>query len=91
MAKNILTVRLRKLVALGILEQFPVEGSTYQDYALTEKGRGLFLVLMAIRQWGEGCGGDNPYVLVDKRDKKPVKPLGSTPTTDGNSEQTTWS
>lgn len=74
-AKNILTVRLRKLVALGVLEQVPVEGSTYQEYALTEKGRGLFLVLMAIRQWGEGCGGDNPYMLVDKRDKKPVKPL----------------
>ena len=74
-AKNILTVRLRKLVALGILEQVPVEGSTYQEYALTEKGRGLFLVLMAIRQWGEGCGGDNPYVLVDKRDRKPVRPL----------------
>ena len=74
-AKNILTVRLRKLVALGILEQVPVEGSMYQEYALTEKGRGLFLVLMAIRQWGEGCGGDNPYVLVDKQDRKPVKPL----------------
>lgn len=74
-AKNILTVRLRRLVALGVLEQVPVEGSTYQEYALTEKGRGLFLVLMAIRQWGEGCGGDNPYVLVDRRDGKPVKPL----------------
>ncbi|VTT98851.1 Putative transcriptional regulator OS=Mesorhizobium australicum (strain LMG 24608 / HAMBI 3006 / WSM2073) GN=Mesau_03719 PE=4 SV=1: HxlR [Gemmataceae bacterium] len=74
-AKNILTVRLRKLVALGILEQVPVEGSAHHEYALTEKGRGLNLVLMAIRQWGEGCGGDTPYVLVDKRDRKPVKPL----------------
>ncbi|MDY3557173.1 helix-turn-helix domain-containing protein [Gemmata sp. JC717] len=74
-AKNILTVRLRKLVALGVLEQVTVEGRGYQEYVLTEKGRGLFLVLMAIRQWGEGCGGDSPYVLVDKRDKKPVRPL----------------
>ena len=74
-AKNILTVRLRKLVALGVLEQVPVAGSAHQEYALTEKGRGLNLVLMAIRQWGEGCGGDAPYVLVDKRDRKPVKPL----------------
>ena len=74
-AKNILTVRLRKLVALGVLEQVPVEGSAYQEYALTEKGRGLFLVLMAIRQWGEGCGGDNPDLLVDRRDRKPVRPL----------------
>jgi DNA-binding HxlR family transcriptional regulator len=74
-AKNILTVRLRKLVEHGILEQVPVEGSAHLEYALTEKGRGLYLVLMAIRQWGEGCGGDTPYVLVDKRDRKPVKPL----------------
>src|SRR5947209_5743792 len=28
-AKNILTVRLRKLVALGVLEQTSVEGSAY--------------------------------------------------------------
>jgi DNA-binding HxlR family transcriptional regulator len=75
-AKNILTVRLRKLVALGVLEQVPAtDGSTYLEYALTEKGRGLYLVLMAIRQWGEGCGGDASYTLVDRRDRKRVKPL----------------
>ena len=56
-AKNILTVRLRKLVEHGILEQVPVEGSAHHEYALTDKGRGLYLVLMALRQWGEGCGG----------------------------------
>jgi hypothetical protein len=73
-AKNILTVRLRKLVALGVLGQVPGEGA-HREYALTEKGRGLFLVLMAIKQWGEGCGGENPHVLVDGRDRKPVRPL----------------
>src|SRR5436190_13953382 len=72
-AKNILTVRLRKLVALGVLEQVPVEA--HHEYALTEKGRGLYLVLTAIRQWGEGCGGPADYTLVDRRDRKPVKPL----------------
>lgn len=74
-AKNILADRLRKLVALGVLEQVAVEGSPHQEYVLTERGRGLYLVLMAIRQWGEGCGGDAPYVLVDKRDRRPVRPL----------------
>lgn len=75
-AKNILTVRLRKLVALGVLEQVPdADGGAYHEYALTEKGQGLFLVLMAIRQWGEGCGGESRYVLVDRRHGKPVKPL----------------
>lgn len=76
-AKNILTVRLRKLVALGVLEQVPAaDGGLHHEYALTEKGRGLFLVLMAIRQWGEECGGPADYVLVDRRDRQPVQPLG---------------
>jgi DNA-binding HxlR family transcriptional regulator len=74
-AKNILTVRLRKLVALGVLEQVPVAGAAHHEYALTQKGRGLFLVLMAIKQWGEGCGGPADHVLVDRRDRRPVKPL----------------
>jgi DNA-binding HxlR family transcriptional regulator len=75
-AKNILTVRLRKLVGLGVLEQVPAaDGRAYHEYTLTEKGRGLYLVLTALRQWGEGCGGGVPYVLVDRRDRKPVKPL----------------
>jgi DNA-binding HxlR family transcriptional regulator len=75
-AKNILTVRLRKLVALGVLEQVPAAGGgPPREYVLTEKGRGLYLVLMALRQWGEGCGGAAPYELVDRRDGKPVRPL----------------
>jgi len=57
-AKNILTVRLRKLVAQGVLEQVPTaDGGVYHEYALTEKERGLYLVLTALRQWGEGCAG----------------------------------
>lgn len=75
-AKNILTVRLRKLAALGVLEQAePADGGMHHEYVLTEKGRGLFLVLMAIRQWGEECGGAADHVLVDRRDRKPVMPL----------------
>ena len=58
MARNILSARLRKLVAHGILEQVPAsDGSAYQEYALTEKARGLELVLMALQQWG------NEYLL----------------------------
>jgi DNA-binding HxlR family transcriptional regulator len=75
-ARNILTDRLRRLVAQGVLEQVPAaDGGPYHEYALTGKGRGLYLVLTAIRQWGEGCGGDAPYVLVDRRDRQPVRPL----------------
>src|SRR3982751_4372841 len=52
-AKNILATRLKKLIALGVLEQVPAsDGSAFQEYVLTEKGRGLFLVLVALGQWG---------------------------------------
>jgi DNA-binding HxlR family transcriptional regulator len=75
-AKNILTVRLRKLVDLGVLAQVPAtDGSAHKEYVLTEKGQGLHLVMMAIRQWGEDCGGRVNHVLVDRRDRKPVRPL----------------
>ncbi|MFY0584103.1 winged helix-turn-helix transcriptional regulator [Cystobacter fuscus] len=53
-AKNILAARLRTLVGHGILEMAPAsDGSAYQEYVLTEKGRGLFHVLVALRQWGD--------------------------------------
>jgi len=70
-AKNILTVRLRKLVALGVLEQVAVEGSPYHEYALTEKGRGLFLVLVALGQWG--CGESSGFKLVDAKKGEQVR------------------
>ena len=54
LSKNILADRLRNLVAHGILETAPAgEGSGYQHYVLTAKGRGLFPLLVALRQWGE--------------------------------------
>src|SRR5258708_16629073 len=53
-AKNILTVRLRALVDRGILKTAPAsDGSAYQEYLLTPKGRGVFPVLVALRQWSE--------------------------------------
>jgi len=75
-AKNILTVRLRKLVEFAVLEQVPAtDGSAYQEYTLTEKGRELYLVLIALRQWSLTCDDETEYVLCDRRDGKPVKPL----------------
>jgi DNA-binding HxlR family transcriptional regulator len=54
MAKNILTARLRKLVDNGILELRPAsDGSAYQEYVITEKGRSLSGVVDALRDWGE--------------------------------------
>src|SRR5262245_1539136 len=70
-AKNILTARLRRLVALGVLEQVPAaDGTAYREYALTEKGRGLFLVLVALGEWG--CGGSE-CKLSDRKTGKAVR------------------
>ena len=78
-AKNILSSRLRNLVAHGILETAPApDGSAHHEYVLTEKGRGLFYVLVALRQWGETyfSGPGEPYTfMVDIRTGRPIRRL----------------
>ena len=77
-ARNILSNRLGKLVAKGILSREPVASDKRRvAYRLTEKGKGLVPVMIALRQWGERwsgapCGGQ---VLADERDKKPVRDI----------------
>jgi DNA-binding HxlR family transcriptional regulator len=77
--KNILTVRLRTLVGLGVLAIAPAsDGSAYQEYVLTEKGRALFPVIVALRQWGEDhLFGLDPgdTVLIDRKGGRPVRRL----------------
>jgi len=79
LAKNILTVRLRALVDRGILEQAAAsDGSAYQEYVLTAKGRGLFPVLVALRQWSEEfdeAPDEIATILVDGDKGRPVKKL----------------
>lgn len=74
LAKNILAARLKKLVAAGILEQVPAaEGGAYLEYRLTEKGRGLYVVVAALWQWGEESlfmPGELKRALVDKHGRK---------------------
>jgi DNA-binding HxlR family transcriptional regulator len=63
-SRNILSMRLEQLVAHGILEK-----KVYQQrprrhrYLLTDKGRDLWLVVTAMRQWGDKWAGkDGPPV-----------------------------
>ncbi|CAN3984998.1 winged helix-turn-helix transcriptional regulator [Kitasatospora purpeofusca] len=76
LAKNILSARLANLVAHGVLELAPAaDGSPYQEYVLTGKGRALFPVVTAMRQWGERyCfAADEPRArLVDRTAGAPV-------------------
>jgi DNA-binding HxlR family transcriptional regulator len=78
-ARNILTVRLRALVDDGILKTVPAsDGSAYQEYVLTPKGRGVFPVLVSLRQWSEefsGEGGGFSTLLVDRNKGQPVRKL----------------
>ena len=79
LAKNILSSRLKKLVARGIMEQVPAsDGSAYQEYVLTKKGRELVPVIVALRQWGENylfARGEKRLQIVDKRTRKPPRRL----------------
>ncbi|GAA0944065.1 helix-turn-helix domain-containing protein [Actinocorallia libanotica] len=78
-AKNILTARLRALVAGGVLESVPAsDGSAYREYVLTPKGEALFPVIVALRQWGEQnfFAPDEPHSqLVDRRQGHPLRTL----------------
>jgi DNA-binding HxlR family transcriptional regulator len=79
MAKNILSTRLRKLVDAEILETAPVvEGSSFSEYRLTEKGEQLYLVLAALWQWGEryvSVPAQRSLQVVDRKNLQPVAPL----------------
>jgi len=67
LAKNILAARLRTLV-----------DQAYQEYVPTPKGRGVFPILVALRQWSEEFD-ERPQeiatILVDRKKGRPVKKL----------------
>lgn len=69
-AKGMLSTRLHKLVQLDVLELVPAsDGSAYQEYALTERGRDLFPVVVGLRQWGKAhlyARGEAHSELVDQ-------------------------
>ena len=76
-ARNILSDRLSKLVAGGILERKPdPDDGRRVIYSLAPKGEGLLPVVLALRQWGEEWGyGSMDVVLADRRDGKPVRKI----------------
>jgi DNA-binding HxlR family transcriptional regulator len=74
-ARNILSNRLARLVDHGILEREPDSCDRRKvAYSLTQKGRELLPVLIALRQWGERwvSGVPSNPVLVDRESRKPV-------------------
>ena len=69
-SRNVLTNRLDTLVATGILERRPYdEARGRYDYLLTDKGRALWPVMTALRQWGDEWiyGDGNEPLLIEHR------------------------
>jgi len=71
LARNILSARLKRLVEREILQIVPAsDGTAYQEYVLTEKGKYRWPVLTAMRQWGEQYlfqPGEERTELLDKK------------------------
>ncbi|WP_280467517.1 winged helix-turn-helix transcriptional regulator [Nocardia cyriacigeorgica] len=76
-ARNILTDRLRKLVDHGLLTQRTAPSGRRQEYVLTEAGRDLFVVIVALRQWGErhAFGPEESHSSLVDEHGTPVPPL----------------
>jgi DNA-binding HxlR family transcriptional regulator len=76
LAKNILSARLSSLTAHGILRTVPAgDGSQHHEYVLTDKGRALFPVIVALRQWGDAFffqADEERFRLVDTEQRAPV-------------------
>jgi DNA-binding HxlR family transcriptional regulator len=73
--RTVLTKRLEKLTANGLMERRPYrEGSarTRHEYVLTETGRDLLPALIALMHWGDAHLGRGPTEVVDAETRKPV-------------------
>jgi DNA-binding HxlR family transcriptional regulator len=66
-SRNVLTTRLDALVEHGILRREPYsDRPPRHEYRLTDKGRGLWTVLHALREWGDEwiVGNENASVVL---------------------------
>lgn len=74
-ARNILSDRLGKMVAGGILQRAADPADRRKViYSLTAKGEALLPVVLALRQWGLEWGhGTNDRIVADVRDGQPIR------------------
>lgn len=76
-AKNILSERLKRLVAEGILEKTS-RNSGFSEYRLTEKGLALQPILLSMTHWGDKYRANSQgkrLVFIDRRDNKPIQSM----------------
>ncbi len=78
-AKNVLSTRLKRLVEAGVLERRPSKDDAREiEYRLTESGKDLAPVLIALAQWGDRWiyGGHAPVRFVNRHTGAAVDTLG---------------
>ena len=78
-SKNLLSARLTLLVEHGVLERIDfADRGTSHAYQLTDKGRALETVLVAMMQWADAHiygDGAAPVAAVDAATGEPIAPL----------------
>lgn len=78
-APNILAARLRGLVEHGVLEKVPAaEGHPGRhEYRLTEKGRDVFPLYLALKRWGDRWMAPPEGPLVELRERATGREVGA--------------
>lgn len=78
-APNVLSARLHGLVQHGILQAMAEsENGRVLDYRLTDKGRDLFPIVIALLQWGDRhapAPEGPPVQIVDRENGRPIAAL----------------
>lgn len=80
LSKTVLSDRLQTLVDAEILERVPTKPGVQRfRYRLTQRGRDLFPVVVALVQWGDRWifGHEGPPIeIIDKEKKAPIQSIG---------------
>ncbi|MFA5565372.1 MAG: helix-turn-helix domain-containing protein [Acidimicrobiia bacterium] len=82
-ARNLLTDRLGKLVAHGLIEKVPYEQRPLRyEYRLTRKGADLSPALISLMAWGDRWYADHgaPVELIHEQCGTPIEPQPRCPT-----------
>ena len=78
-SRHLLTTRLKKLVAGGVLARQPIDdGARRQEYVLTPMGEDFYTTVVALRQWGDRwlfAPQPHPADMVDAVDGSVLAPL----------------
>ncbi|MEM6709749.1 MAG: helix-turn-helix domain-containing protein [Pseudomonadota bacterium] len=86
-ARNVLTARLNRLVEEGLMEKRPGTETNHPEYVLTQAGRDLEPVLLALTHWGDTYR-PNPkgrrLIFKDRETGTEIRPISAV-TEDGRS------